>query len=168
MACPEQVIVVWIGSVSSFTSLSERRTIWQGCQISPLFHEDAQDDQAIYLIILRGRGGWDFSGCGKQRQPRGIFVSIPKTSRSNLGGAKRWFALRDDLLRAGNFRDVFAAKDQMDRSENCIEDRAGQPWISANATHCRVRVICRQVARYARSFPGGGRHSGRFAEKRAL
>jgi hypothetical protein len=29
-------------------------SIWQGCQISPLFHEDAQDDQLIYLIILGG------------------------------------------------------------------------------------------------------------------
>jgi hypothetical protein len=28
--------------------------IWQGCQISRLFHEDAQGAQAIYLSILPG------------------------------------------------------------------------------------------------------------------
>jgi hypothetical protein len=28
------------------------KVIWQGCQISPLFRQDAQDAQAIYLIIL--------------------------------------------------------------------------------------------------------------------
>jgi hypothetical protein len=31
------------------------KRFWQGDQISPLFHEDDQDDQAIYLIILGGR-----------------------------------------------------------------------------------------------------------------
>jgi hypothetical protein len=31
-------------------------TFWQGCQISPLFHEDDQDGQAINLTILLGCG----------------------------------------------------------------------------------------------------------------
>jgi hypothetical protein len=35
-------------------SVSWSETIWQGDQISPLFHEDDQDDQAINLIILVG------------------------------------------------------------------------------------------------------------------
>ena len=40
----------------SVPGLPTRRTkltsIWQRCQISPLFYEDGQDDQLIYLDIL--------------------------------------------------------------------------------------------------------------------
>jgi hypothetical protein len=59
-----------------------RRTIWQGCQISPLFHEDAQDDQAINLIILRGRGlgfFWLFYRAG------GHFHLLPAQSGEQTG-----------------------------------------------------------------------------------
>ena len=79
-------------------------SIWQGCQISPLFHEDAQDDQAIYLIILRGRGGWVSRCGGKAGLEAAAFRSLDvRTSRS---AGLRWFALRDNLLRAGKFREA--------------------------------------------------------------
>ena len=79
-------------------------SIWQGCQISPLFQEDAQDDQAIYLIILRGRGGWVSRCGGKAGLEAAAFRSLDvRTSRS---AGLRWFALRDNLLRAGKFREA--------------------------------------------------------------
>jgi hypothetical protein len=37
-----------------FHQLLMRRTIWQGCQISPLFHQDDQDDQINLIDHL----GW--------------------------------------------------------------------------------------------------------------
>src|SRR5580704_11168487 len=37
-------------------------SIWQGCQISPLFHEGAQNFKLINLVIFVG--GWPVSGCG--------------------------------------------------------------------------------------------------------
>jgi hypothetical protein len=36
------------------TLISLQIGIWQGCQISRLFHEDAQGAQVIYLSILPG------------------------------------------------------------------------------------------------------------------
>jgi hypothetical protein len=41
-------------SIFAQQRFSQGDQIWQGDQISPLFHEDAQDDQAINLIILPG------------------------------------------------------------------------------------------------------------------
>ena len=64
-----------------------RRTIWQGCQITPLFHADDQDDQINQLIILAG-GGLGFFWLRRQGRPRGSFVSIPNPR----GGRPRgWF-----------------------------------------------------------------------------
>ncbi len=86
---------------------------------------------------MRGSG---FFWLRRQGRPRGSFVSIPKTSRSNLGGARGWFALRDDLLRAGNFRDVSLRKATSGRFRS-----PGQPGERNDLSSYALRIGDRPV-----------------------
>jgi hypothetical protein len=80
--------------------------IWQGCQISPLFYEDAQDAQAINLIIFActpsGHDDADswlrFLACcchaigDQNRRPEGMRIMMWKSGRGTP--ALRWWRLR--------------------------------------------------------------------------
>ena len=102
------------------------RAIWQGCQISPLFHEDDQDDQVNSFdhlaprpafFWLRERAGLETERFGNHRRDGcGVFpkLSRPLGQENALSApcarrdfcspqAEVWFSLRENHEKAARF-----------------------------------------------------------------